>query len=288
MIAILSDIHGNIHALDAVFDDMPTVSQVWLLGDSLGGLNYPCEVLDKLLNLDIPVHSILGNHERFLLDERNGKHPDWRLGTQWGTMTWSSDKLKCYHWKYLEGLSHTLSIDGVPRGAFLFHGLPDNIKGWLLTSEEANKIAEERSEIVIAHGHSHQIRMFKLGKQFTINPGSVGNALDGVGGVASYALIDEEKVNLVDNISFRSITYDVTRAVDSLLKSELMECAPGITRAVALELEHGRFFMMSLVLFALSCAEKQLGYKPDIIPPEIWHEAELKWDGSEWMPGRSR
>jgi hypothetical protein len=130
--------------------------------------------------------------------------------------------------------------------------------------------------------------MFKLGKQFTLNPGSVGIALDGVGGVASYALIDEDNDNLAGSISFRSIAYDVDRALDSLLKSELMECAPGITRAIALELEHGRFYVMSLVLFALSYAEKLLGYKPDIIPSEIWREAELKWDISEWMPGRSR
>jgi hypothetical protein len=75
-------------------------------------------------------------------------------------------------------------------------------------------------------------------------------------------------------------------AINSLLKSELMECAPGITRAVISEIQTGRHYMMSLVVFAMEYSEKQLGYKPEKIPPDIWQEAEAKWDGKEWLPGR--
>ena len=287
MIAVLADIHGNIHALEAIFDDMPMVSQIWVLGDSLGGLNYPCEVLDRLLNLNIPVYSVMGNHEGSLLDEKRGKLPDWRLGTQWGTMIWTSDALKPHHWEYIEGLKPALSIDSVTEGALLFHSLPDRLRGYIFTDDAARKAAEGRPERILAGGHSHQARMFRIGRQIVLDVGSVGNALDGIGGVAAYALINE-KNDPTHNIVFRSVVYDVDSTVDSLVKSELMECAPGITQAIASELKTGRHYMMSLVSFAMCYAEKQLGFRPDNIPAEIWREAELKWDGSEWMPGRAQ
>ena len=285
MIAVIADIHANLYALETIFDDMPIVSQIWLLGDSLGGLNYPCEVLDKLLNIDIPVYSIMGNHEEYLLNERLGKRPDWRLSAQWGTITWTADALKPRHWEYIENLKPILSVDSVAGGALLFHGLPDNLKGYILNEDDAKKAAEGRPERILVSGHSHQARMFQVGKQVVLNVGSVGIALDGIGGMATYALINEEN-NSARKIIFRNIAYDVDSAISSLIKSELMERAPGITRAYALEMKTGRHYVMSLIIFAMNYAEKQLGFRPDNIPSEIWREAEFKWDCSEWMPGR--
>ena len=77
MIALLADIHGNLHALGAVLADMPKVSQIWVLGDMLTGLPFPCEVLNRLLNIDIPVYAIQGNHEEALLESQRGTCSDW-------------------------------------------------------------------------------------------------------------------------------------------------------------------------------------------------------------------
>jgi len=288
MIAILADIHANLYALEAVLEDMPRVSQIWLLGDALGCLNYPGEVLDRLLNLDAPVYSILGNHEEALLDEKNGKHPDWRMGTQYASMIWTSEALKPRHWEYIEGLRPAQSVDSVPGGALLYHGLPGSTRGCIFTEDAARKAAQGRPERILAGGHSHQARMFRLGSQAVMDAGSVGIALGGIGGTACYALLDEEKADPARYAVFRSVAYDVEGAVASLMKSELPERAPGITRAAASELRTGRHYMMALVIFAMNCAEKQLGYRPGIIPPEIWRQAEIEWDGAEWTPGRSQ
>jgi len=288
MIAILSDIHSNLHALDAVFNDMPEVSQIWLLGDSLGGFKYPCEVLDRLIESDVPVYSVIGNHEQSIIDEKYGKHPDWRMGTQFGTMVWTADRLKPYHWEYIEGLETALTVENISGNALLFHGTPDNLRGRIFTGDEAHQITTDRTEIIFTCGHTHQARMFKAGGQIVINPGSVGVALDGIGGVASYALLDDCKADPSGKVIFRTISYDLDGAIESVMKSELMECASGITRAIISEIMTGRFFVMSLVIFAFDLAEKHLGFRPDIVPPEIWTEAETKWDGSEWLPGRSQ
>ncbi len=48
MIAILADIHANLPALTTVLEDLPEVSAIWVLGDTIGEMPYPCEVLDRL------------------------------------------------------------------------------------------------------------------------------------------------------------------------------------------------------------------------------------------------
>jgi predicted phosphodiesterase len=68
-IAAISDIHGNLHALDAVLADIERrgVHLIVNLGDMLSGPLLPRETADRLMALDLP--TIRGNHERQLLDE---------------------------------------------------------------------------------------------------------------------------------------------------------------------------------------------------------------------------
>jgi len=287
MIALLSDIHNNIHALDAVLSDIPKTSKIWVLGDIVGGLAYPCEVFDRLLNLDSEVTCIMGNHEHYIIKEKAGKCPDWRKGTQWGTMIWTSDKLKPYHWDFLGSLNSDLYINSID--ALLFHGTPDSISASIIGIDTANEVVSNRNEQLLIGAHTHHARIFHIGRQTVITNGSVGITLDGIPGVASYTVIDEEKNDLRNGgIVFRNVVYDVDNAINSMKKSDLPDVAPGITKAMILELSTGRHYCNSLVEFVISYTEKQLGYKPDTIPPDIWKEAELKWDCLEWLPGRMR
>ncbi|HML46985.1 MAG TPA: metallophosphoesterase family protein, partial [Clostridia bacterium] len=102
MIAILSDIHGNLPALEAVLADLPPVREIWLLGDLLGELPYPREVMGKLqaLERDLPVRAVAGNREVSLLEIRDGLHEDWRQGTQLSALTWTADQLEPRHWEW--------------------------------------------------------------------------------------------------------------------------------------------------------------------------------------------
>ena len=74
-IAVVSDIHGNLPALDAVIADALTqgCDRFINLGDSLSGPLWPAETADRLIALDWP--TIAGNHERQLLGKRE------RMGT---------------------------------------------------------------------------------------------------------------------------------------------------------------------------------------------------------------
>ena len=275
MIAILSDIHSNIHALDAVLEDMPEVSDIWILGDTIGGLAFPCEVLDRLMNLPIPVSAVLGNWEEGLLDGKRGLHPEWwTKGAEFAALAWTTDALQPYHWAFIEDLKSTLHTDNVPGGALLYHGKPENSRESILNKEDAAVVASKYNEKWLLSGHTHMARLFRIGaevdagKRRIVGVGSVGLSMDGIGGTACYALLGKDLV-------FRHVTYDVEAAITALKSSSLAECAPGFSRANALSMASGRNHIASLMNFCQA-------YNGS------WEEAEKAWDGSECLEWRVR
>jgi len=229
MIAILSDIHGNIHALDAVLADMPKeVSEIIILGDMIGGLPANCEVLDRIMNLQLPLTAILGNWEENLFDGKNGQHPEWWQSTQFATLAWTIDNLQPKHWAFLEALSNTQAFDKIINGAFLFHGKPNDSMNGIHTKADAKEAAAYCSEKWLLCGHTHQSRAFRIGHQRIVTVGSVGLSMDFIGGTACYTLLDRDK------ISIRHVAYDVDAAIASLQTSELARLAPGFSAANAL------------------------------------------------------
>ena len=271
MIAILADIHGNYPALEAVLEDMPNVSQIWVLGDFVTGAPYPTEVLDRLLNLHIPVCSVLGNHDEALLLKRGSKKTK-----QFGIFEWVEQILKPEHWAFLEGLPKTLHVGD---SVLLYHGTPEKYDGAIITQNDAKQVAETHNYKWLVGGHRHQFKLFKVSTQRVMIPGAVGISIDRIGGLASYALLDEQTGKCV----FRHVSYDVDSVIAAMDKSPISELAPGITNCIKKELLSGKLYMMSLVRFAFEYAEKQLGHRPDEVPHELWDEAEKKWDGSEFV-----
>ena len=259
MIAILSDIHSNIHALDAVLADMPKeVSEIWVLGDTVGGLSSPCEVLDRLMNLPKPLTAILGNWEENFFLAKKGKYPEWWEGTQCANLAWTYDSFKARHWDYLEGLSSTSSLDTVPEGAFLSHAKPWDSQNGIYNEDDAKEAAASRTEKWLFCGHIHQSKSFRVGGQRVVCVGSVGLSMDGIGGMACYALLDEGR------LTFRHIDYDVDAAINDLKHSELARCSPGFSKANALSAATGQNYVQALIKSATAY-------------DGTWEEGEQKW-----------
>ena len=259
MIALLSDIHSNIHALDAVLADMPKeVSEIWVLGDTIGGMASPCEVLDRIMNLSIPVTKILGNWEENFFLAREGKCPQYWTSTQFANLAWTYNSLQAHHWQFLEGLSSTLSINTIPGGAFLSHAKPWDSQNGINTEEDAIEAAANRSEKWLFSGHFHHTRSFCIGNQRVVCVGSVGLPMENIGGMACYTLLDGNK------LMFKYIDYDVEATIRDMKNSELAECAPGFVKANELSLISGKNHVAALLDFALAY-------------DGTWEEGEQKW-----------
>ena len=174
-IAALSDIHGNLLALDAVLEDVRSrgVDITVNLGDILSGALLPAETAERLMALELP--TIRGNHERQVLagdPERMG--PSDRH---------AFDTLDAAQRAWIAQLPAVLRpADGV----FLCHATPHNDFDCYLEDLVDGELrpapvdrVEERSRgcdaALILCGHSHIPRVMRLFTgQLVVNPGSVG------------------------------------------------------------------------------------------------------------------
>lgn len=174
-IAAISDIHGNLSALDAVLADIRSigVDLIVNLGDILSGPLYPNETADRLIPLGLP--TIRGNHERQVLaGDRE------RMGA---SDRWAFDCLRPDQMDWIAGLPSTLSID---EDVLLVHGTPDDDLAYFLetvtragckkaTPDEVKRRAGNVASKLILCGHTHLQRAMSLDDgRLIVNPGSVG------------------------------------------------------------------------------------------------------------------
>ncbi len=174
-IAVLSDIHGNSAALDAVLEDIRRrgIGQVVNLGDSLSGPLDPAGTAERLIAAGFP--SVSGNHDRWLYDPPGGEPPLWEV--------WTLPRLGASHLDWARSLPATLVVEGM----LLTHGTPaSDTENWLHRRDaggglreaylwEAEAPAEGRDFPVILSGHTHLPRVVRLTDgRLLANPGSVG------------------------------------------------------------------------------------------------------------------
>lgn len=174
-IAVLSDIHGNIWALDAVLRDIETrtIERVLNLGDSLYGPLDPRAAADRLIEMEIP--GVLGNEDRILLDPSSrGSSP---------SLEYTRKQLMPQIFDWLRTLPATLEWEGE---LFLCHGTPRSDEEYLLETvspqgvelKPVEQLTEELTgteKPVVLCGHSHVPRTVRLPDgTLVVNPGSVG------------------------------------------------------------------------------------------------------------------
>lgn len=177
-IAVISDIHGNRLALEAVLGDIGArdIQDIVNLGDCLYGPLDPAGTAQILLQLDIP--TVRGNEDRIIVDPPNqtGHSPS-------ATLQYVRDSLKPEHLRWLEQLEMTAVVYG---DFFLCHGAPGRDDEYLLedvlekgvflrkSRQLTAKLAPYEQRVFLC-GHDHVPRIVYLpGGQLIVNPGSVG------------------------------------------------------------------------------------------------------------------
>lgn len=180
-LAILSDIHGNLPALEAVLAEAArsNVDTIVNLGDILSGPLWPAETADRLMALNLP--TIAGNHERQVLTQPSEQMSKSDAQTV--------PLLGVRHKAWLASLPATRWIDD---GVFCCHGTPTSDLIYLMETTEAGHDrhgapgirAATRDELasrlggtsaaLVLCGHSHVPRLMRLGSTLVLNPGSVG------------------------------------------------------------------------------------------------------------------
>jgi len=217
-LAVISDIHGNLPALNAVLADIQaqSVDLILNLGDIVSGGLFPAETADRLMSLDIP--TIRGNHERQLLEQD--------VASMSLSDRHAFERLRALHWHWLKNLPAELTISD---DVLMVHGVPGDDRIYLLEevtatgvrpSSEARvlSLVADRNASLILCGHTHIPRQLRLADgRLIVNPGSVGlqaydddkprsHVMESGSPHARYAIV--ERQNGEWDVEFMTIDYD--------------------------------------------------------------------------------
>lgn len=218
-IAIISDIHGNYVALEAVLDDLKSkhIDHIVCLGDVATDGPQPREVIAQLRNLDCPV--VMGNMDSWILNPppKRKKVKPIREIQYWGIDQLSLDDLD-----FLRTFRATVEITLNETTSLLcYHGSPvSNEKGIGSTTsdEDLDLLLSGHRATVLAGGHTHRQMLRHYGDTTILNPGTVGAPMPQANQEcppiwAEYAIVDSG-----DN-TFRVELCRVPLDVNALIKS---------------------------------------------------------------------
>ena len=230
-VAVISDIHANLHALEAVLEeiDADPPDEIWCLGDLVGYGPRPNESTG--LARERARICLVGNHDlgvlgRLDLDEFA---PDAAVAARW-----SQTVLLDEHRAYLDGLSPEARVEG----AELFHASPrDPIWEYVISEETALDALESTVTPLVLVGHSHVALAVALADdrlsgglapadtqidlneaRWLLNPGSVGQPRDG-DPRAAWLELDFDR----GRARFHRVPYDIARTQAEIRERELPE-----------------------------------------------------------------
>ncbi len=178
-VALISDIHGNRVALDAVLADLErtTVDRIICLGDVAALGPQPRPAIARLRELGCPC--VMGNHDAHLLhpEQVEGLGPWVAQVTRWcGAQLTEADRA------YLHSFQPLIRVELGPQATLLcYHGSPRSNEERILSttpSADLDEMLDGHTATVMAGGHNH-VQMMRRHREFTIiDVGSVGQPFE--------------------------------------------------------------------------------------------------------------
>jgi predicted phosphodiesterase len=229
MYAVISDIHGNLEALEAVLDDLPEeVGTVYCLGDVVGYGASPNECCDIVRRTGMP--TISGNHDLAVTDLSTNL--DWFNPVAAAAVRWTREQLSEENSEFLRTRPRMMQS----RDALFVHGSvrdPDEYIINSIAAEENLDILrrEYRGVPICFFGHTHVKTVtpspngpvlgahtldLSTSGPYLVNPGSVGQPRDG-DTFASYIVAEG------NHVVYHSVEYDIERAQAKIRSAGLPE-----------------------------------------------------------------
>jgi protein phosphatase len=216
-IAIISDIHGNTTALDAVFAsiDKKGINKIFCLGDLVGKGPESDVVIDKIRERCEVV--VMGNWDELILTPKFES-----------TFKWHRDKLEKARIEYLKKLPLYYQFLMSGRVIRLSHAHPKNVYARVLFRDDIIKklsmfevLKDESEPDVAGYGDIHMTYIENIKDKIIFNTGSVGNPLDT--NTASYAVLTGDLYNQTEknfSIDIVRVPYDIELA---LYKAKILQ-----------------------------------------------------------------
>lgn len=215
-LGVISDVHGNRIALDAVLDDMPAVDELVCAGDVVGYNPWPVDCVAELRERGVP--TVQGNHDRTTV---TGSAPGFNSMGQAG-VRYAHDTLDADALDWLDSLPDQLAVaDG---RVAIVHGHPEHRDRYTYPKEFGAELlamagdsnSSDPAVLVLGHTHVQGHERFVMETEqydeaIVMNPGSVGQPRDG-DPRAAYAVLDLDALTVEEH----RVGYDIDTVVEAV------------------------------------------------------------------------
>ena len=215
-IAVISDIHSNLPALEAVLEDLGRVDEILCAGDLVGYASQPNEVVDLLRRRGIP--AVMGNHDYAAVTGE----VEWFNPSARRAALWTRERLTEENRRYLRSLPEELRLTREGVRIYLVHGSPrDPLFEYVFPDLPQRQLLELVRGVeaqVILLGHTHVPMRRVIQGKLVLNPGGVGQPRDRNPRASCLVLTLEDGEAEAE---FRRVEYDIDRAAEGIRKAGL-------------------------------------------------------------------
>ncbi len=286
LLAVLSDIHANLPAFEAVLRDVrPHRPDAYVIAGDLTGGPHPRETFEIVRAL--PGWLIRGNTDTRLIEYARGNCPaEWRSHQQFGMLRWAERHISADDLAFLAGLSEEQTVAPPNTDPLrLLHGSPGRpAKGLHPEGDCAELIRalDAVSEAVLICGHSHKQWQWRRDGRLALNPGAICGPLDGIIG-AAYALLSWRDGRWEPEL--KRVEYDLTAIHDAYRESGLLAEGYPLAQAILLAHETGFDVPRVFLQYAYSLLQARGQHDERFIPDAIWEEATGAFDWKRYGRG---
>lgn len=252
-IVLFSDIHANLPALEAFFDDIEgrNYDAIYCLGDLIGYNIWPNEVIQALRNRKIP--TIVGNHDykigRLTKEAGNALALDHRVSIGKASEAYTNSIIDEDNRQYLRTLPAHIKVEFQLNqdklNLLLVHGSPNKNSEYLFEDHDAQSMLhmmEESEADILCFGHTHKPyhRILDAGRggqhyfRHAVNIGSIGKPKDGnpQGGYVILTINENSAVSDQESIivEFIRFDYNIERAAKAVEESPLPDAFADMIR----------------------------------------------------------
>ena len=252
-LALISDIHGNLSALEAVVAHLRAQAPdaVLSLGDQVGLGPCPREVLALLAAEGIPC--LLGNHEQRLRDLRAGTNPALVTEQCYATARWTD--------RQLAGLALDFPLTrrfATPAGTLLcMHAAPQDCFARVPPGDPGalSELLAACDAPVAAFGHAHIGFLHRQGDQLGIAVGSVGLSENRAPHTAAYTLLDATPGGWT--VLPQVVPYDTAPLYAQIQRGGMAAACPIMARIAHQAMLTNTLVLMDYLAVAHACAQER-------------------------------
>jgi len=222
-VGLVSDVHGNRVALEAVLSDMPTVDALACAGDVVGYNPWPSDCVDAMVDPapllsalgrdDLPageVPTVMGNHDRAVASGSAFRFNSMAAAG----VEYAREELDDEQLAWLDALpDERTEFDGQVK---LVHGHPDDPDRYTYPDDFSPRMLDDEDVLVL--GHTHVQHAEQYGEGIVVNPGSVGQPRDR-NPKAAYAVVDLDALT----VDLHRVEYDIETVQTAVSEAGLPE-----------------------------------------------------------------